>query len=423
VKKRFFSLIIVVSLAATLIGCGKNNEPVVYEVNRTVNGSDESDGPRDDQSSLGQAEEPQVEESADTELLEGKYAVLIQIENYGDISVELDADAAPITVTNFMKLVNEGYYNGLTFHRIMNGFMIQGGLSVDNPVAKIKGEFAANGIENTISHERGTISMARSSNPDSASAQFFICHKDSFFLDGQYAGFGHVISGMEVVDKICENAVVVDNNGIVPEEYQPVITGIYDVTAEYRHDVLDIPLEPANDLEADLQMDEFESYDQIISLLKPGMAYAYAEVLGADEPLLFISTEGVYDNGDGNMATISATTYVKKADGKVMAGSQIVTGGTAYPISTLDGVIYCGSNHSMDGMCLTNNRDNPGIMTLFALYEEFDSDANVTYGGFIRATNDVMLNGEDVAEDNDKPLKEAFEKFEQARPLNFTVIK
>lgn len=160
----------------------------------------------------------------------GKHNVNIEIKNYGTIELELDADVAPITVANFAKLVNEGFYNGLTFHRIINGFMIQGGDPEGNGTGgsseKIKGEFALNGIENSISHVRGTISMARSSAYDSASSQFFIVHEDSTFLDGQYAGFGKVTSGIEIVDKICESIQVEDDNGTVFAENQPVIEKI-----------------------------------------------------------------------------------------------------------------------------------------------------------------------------------------------------
>ena len=160
----------------------------------------------------------------------GKHHAEIVVKNYGTIALELDADVAPITVENFANLVNEGFYNGLTFHRIISGFMIQGGDPLGNGTGgsskTIKGEFASNGVKNSISHVRGTISMARSSMPNSASSQFFIVHKDSTFLDGQYAAFGTVTSGMDVVDKICEDTVVEDNNGTVATKNQPIIEKI-----------------------------------------------------------------------------------------------------------------------------------------------------------------------------------------------------
>lgn len=160
----------------------------------------------------------------------GKHHAEIVVKNYGTIALELDADVAPITVENFANLVNEGFYNGLTFHRIISGFMIQGGDPLGNGTGgsskTIKGEFASNGVKNSISHVRGTISMARSSMPNSASSQFFIVHKDSTFLDGQYAAFGTVTSGMDVVDKICADTAVEDDNGTVAKNNQPVIEKI-----------------------------------------------------------------------------------------------------------------------------------------------------------------------------------------------------
>lgn len=170
----------------------------------------------------------QNEEEKD--MLSGKYNAEIVIKNYGTIKLELDADIAPITVTNFVKLANEGFYDGLTFHRIISGFMIQGGDPLGNGTGgsseTIKGEFAQNGVKNSISHVRGTISMARSFARNSASSQFFIMHEDNTYLDGQYAGFGHVTSGMEIVDKICEDTKVEDDNGTVLASNQPVIETI-----------------------------------------------------------------------------------------------------------------------------------------------------------------------------------------------------
>ena len=156
--------------------------------------------------------------------------VEITVRDYGTITLELYPDVAPLTVDNFVKLCNEGFYDGLTFHRVMSGFMIQGGDPQGNGTGgsdeTIKGEFAANGVKNELSHKRGVISMARAKSPDSASSQFFIVHQDSEFLDGSYAAFGAVTEGIEVVDAICEKTPVIDNNGTVPSEYQPVIESI-----------------------------------------------------------------------------------------------------------------------------------------------------------------------------------------------------
>ncbi len=164
------------------------------------------------------------------DLLTGKHYVKIEVKDYGDIFVELDADSAPITVTNFMNLVNDKFYDGLTFHRIIKGFMIQGGgYKTDGNkklTSNIKGEFTANNVTNTIKHERGVISMARATNYDSASSEFFIMHEDNSSLDGMYAAFGHVIDGMNVVDEIANDAKPTDDNGSIELDKRPVITSI-----------------------------------------------------------------------------------------------------------------------------------------------------------------------------------------------------
>lgn len=164
------------------------------------------------------------------------YYADIDIKDYGKITIKLDQKQAPITVDNFVKLSKSGFYDGLTFHRIMEGFMMQGGAPDGNGSGgnkdengkkiEIKGEFTANGVNNTISHTRGVISMARANPYDSASSQFFIVHEDSLFLDGKYAGFGYVTEGMDVVDKICTDAQPTDNNGTIPSSEQPVINKI-----------------------------------------------------------------------------------------------------------------------------------------------------------------------------------------------------
>ena len=148
----------------------------------------------------------------------------------GDILIELYADKAPATVENFLKYVNEGFYANTIFHRVIKGFMIQGGdpegTGRGGSDETIKGEFSENGVKNDISHERGVISMARSSDPDSASSQFFIVQSDSTYLDGQYAAFGHVTEGMDIVDQICKDAKPTDNNGTISADEQPVMTSV-----------------------------------------------------------------------------------------------------------------------------------------------------------------------------------------------------
>ena len=196
IKKRHILIIMTLLAVLTLIGCGKK----------------------------------QNEKAQGEETLSGKHNIDIEVENYGTIKVELDADAAPLTVANFIKLANDKFYDGLTFHRIIDGFVIQGGDPQGNGTGgsdeNVKGEFEANGVKNPISHVRGTISMARSSDYDSASSQFFICQADCLQLDGEYAAFGHVTEGMEIVDKICAEAITIDGNGTVAPENQPVIKKI-----------------------------------------------------------------------------------------------------------------------------------------------------------------------------------------------------
>lgn len=131
---------------------------------------------------------------------------IIEMENGGSMTLELYPEIAPITVANFVKLANEGFYNGLIFHRVIAGFMIQGGdptgTGMGGPGYQIKGEFASNGVKNTLKHSRGVISMARSARPDSAGSQFFIMHQNAPHLDGDYAAFGKLIDGFDVLDRI-----------------------------------------------------------------------------------------------------------------------------------------------------------------------------------------------------------------------------
>ena len=168
--------------------------------------------------------------SASGEYASGTHHATIEVECYGAIKLELDADVAPVTVANFAKLAGEGFYDGLTFHRIIEGFMVQGGDPNGNGTGgsdeKIVGEFSDNGHPNSISHVRGTISMARSQAYNSASSQFFIMQADTPSLDGQYAAFGHVTEGMDVVDAMCEAARPTDNNGTIAAADQPRIASV-----------------------------------------------------------------------------------------------------------------------------------------------------------------------------------------------------
>jgi len=208
------------------------NQPVIKEVRvtgkleeSTLTSADSTGAPTN-----VPVETPALLTQDDPNLLSGKYNIEIEIEDYGVIALTLDADIAPVTVTNFINLVKDDFYDGITFHRIISGFMIQGGdplgIGIGGSSQKIQGEFAQNGIENNLAHTRGVISMARSYDPNSASSQFFIMHEDAPHLDGAYAAFGQVTSGIEVVDAICEATPVQDMNGTVLAENQPRIKEI-----------------------------------------------------------------------------------------------------------------------------------------------------------------------------------------------------
>ena len=231
--KRYFSIIAIMALVVCMFaGCGSKKSHTSSNAN---SGTSSSESAKQEETAVPESTEStdagsDISSSDDTKQLSGKHHVVIKVKKYGNIKVELDADTAPISVTNFINLAKKGFYDGLTFHRIIDGFMIQGGDPSGDGTGgsdeTIKGEFSDNGVENNISHVRGTISMARSSENDSASSQFFIVQSDSTYLDGQYAGFGKVTSGMDIVDKICKDTPVTDSNGTVEKENQPVIEKI-----------------------------------------------------------------------------------------------------------------------------------------------------------------------------------------------------
>lgn len=178
----------------------------------------------------GESASPKVQKGSAEPAAESSCTAVIDVDGYGSITVALDASAAPLTTENFVSLARDGFYDGLTFHRIIQGFMIQGGDpngdGTGGSEQTIKGEFRENGVENDLSHTRGAISMARVQDYDSASSQFFIVHEDSTFLDGSYAAFGYVTEGMEVVDAICADAKPADGNGTILPENQPVIRSV-----------------------------------------------------------------------------------------------------------------------------------------------------------------------------------------------------
>ena len=219
--KKIITLVMALAMVMSVAACTTTN---------STNGDYTNTSGGKNEANFGTITEKPEDTSKEEIEVTGNYVAEIDIENYGVIKLELYGDKAPITVANFVKLANEGFYNGLTFHRIMEGFMMQGGDPLGNGFGgsdeNIKGEFKANNVENDISHVRGVISMARGEDMDSASSQFFIVHEDSTFLDGMYAAFGRVIDGMEVVDKVCEESQPIDNNGTIMPIAQPKITKI-----------------------------------------------------------------------------------------------------------------------------------------------------------------------------------------------------
>lgn len=223
--KRMYTLLMILCLGAfTLAGCGQAADSAGEDSANSDSQSQDAENNEDDSTPSPDSG------NADAADGTGVRHVEIEVENYGTISVELDGNSAPISTQNFISLAEEGFYDGLTFHRIISGFMIQGGDPLGNGTGgsdeTIKGEFSSNGVENPLSHTRGAISMARSQDNDSASSQFFIVHQDSPHLDGEYAAFGYVTEGMDIVDKICEDTQVQDQNGTVNPEDQPVIKSI-----------------------------------------------------------------------------------------------------------------------------------------------------------------------------------------------------
>lgn len=229
-KKSYIIIGIIVALVIVAIVCFAIYNNRIKDNTNTIEPTSQEEN-NTEQNIVNNEENEENEESEVNDMYSsGTHHAQIVIKDYGTISLELYADIAPITVSNFAKLVNDGFYDGLTFNRIIEGFMIQGGDPLGNGTGgsdeNIKGEFAMNGVQNSISHVRGTISMARATSYNSASSQFFIMQEDTPSLDGQYAAFGKVTDGIEIVDKICEDTQVEDSNGTVLKENQPVIEKI-----------------------------------------------------------------------------------------------------------------------------------------------------------------------------------------------------
>ncbi len=225
-------LLLCLALALAFTACGESEKPAETAENTELTSQD-AEPEQNNTEELDEDELPIMTDGEQPKETEHElHHVQIVIRDYGTVTLELDATAAPITVQNFLDLAGSGFYDGLTFHRIMDGFMIQGGDPLGNGTGgsgrNITGEFALNGWNNPISHKAGVISMARANPYDSASSQFFICVADSEFLDGQYAAFGWVADeeSLAIVQQIAKDARPVDNNGTIPAAQQPVIESV-----------------------------------------------------------------------------------------------------------------------------------------------------------------------------------------------------
>ena len=211
-----------------LYGCGSSNTIPAEDTGSTD--EQKTSEATEDSTAYDDGKSNVITAPIDNGYSSGLHHATIEVKDFGTIKLELNASNTPITVSNFAQLVSDGFYDGLTFHRIIKGFMIQGGDPNGNGTGgserNIKGEFVNNGVTNAIQHKRGVISMARSSDMNSASSQFFIMHEDAGHLDGDYAAFGKVTEGMDVVDAIAEKVPVQDSNGTVAAADQPVITSI-----------------------------------------------------------------------------------------------------------------------------------------------------------------------------------------------------
>jgi peptidyl-prolyl cis-trans isomerase B (cyclophilin B) len=227
-KKLIFLILTLPVLILVLVGCGPDESAAVAEEESAVEAPDLEEAEPEVNEALPLIIELEGIDINNFPVSEERPSVEIYIEDHGIIVVELFPEYAPITVENFLNLVDDGFYDGLTFHRIISGFMMQGGCPYGEGFGgseeNIVGEFLANGINNPILHTRGILSMARGTvDFNSASSQFFIMHQDAPFLNDDYAAFGRVIQGMDVVDSIVLSVIPLDNDGTIDPDEQPVI--------------------------------------------------------------------------------------------------------------------------------------------------------------------------------------------------------
>ncbi len=327
-----------------------------------------------------------------------KYFATIEIEDYGKIKLELDQMTAPITVANFVSLAQSGFYDNLTFHRIMDGFMMQGGdpegTGLGGAKETIKGEFTNNGHYNSLSHQRGVISMARSSNSmDSASSQFFIVHKDSTFLDGDYAAFGWVLEGMDVVDAICNDARPTDNNGTIPASQQPIIKKVTitteknqayidaQATAKENQEKINATVAEKEALEiTKVELDKSKVYFATIEIENYGNITVELDHYNAPITVanfISLAKSGFYDN----------LTFHRIMDGFMMQGGDPKANGTGGAKEEIKGEFSAnghrnGINHHRGVISMARANDYNSASSQFFIMHKDSSSLNGLYASF-----------------------------------------
>ena len=323
-------LALLLSLTPALVGCEKDEEPITHKVTHTAT---------------------------------------IEVLSYGKIELELYGEEAPITVDNFEFLANKGFYDGLTFHRIIEGFMMQGGgftvSGEEARVSSIKGEFSQNGVDNKVLHERGVISMARTSLPNSASSQFFIMHEKAEHLDGAYAGFGKVTSGMEIVDAICTQAEPIDSNGSIPVSARPIISSIRVVRL----------------LEA----------THTASIAIDGYGVIELELYGNDAPLTVANFEKLANEG-----FYTGLTFHRIIEGFMMQGGAFDVEGNHKQAETIKGEFWANGYknplcHFRGVISMARASENNSASSQFFIMHEEAPHLNGSYASFGRVTSGMDI--------------------------------
>ncbi len=409
-SKLLKAIVMICMMTLLLAGCG--------EKTTTTSDKKANKGAAKESSAAPEASKETVTETT-ADLLSGKHHVNIVIRDKGTITVELDADKAPITVTNFVNLVKDGFYDGVVFHRIIDGFMMQGGdpTGTGNGGAEhnIKGEFASNGVANSLSHTRGAISMARATDPDSASSQFFIVHEDSTYLDGDYACFGYVTDGMDIVDDICKNTKGGDRNGIIPTGNRPVIETIevVDDTTTSAKDTEETTVEETETIQESTQEAEEEQETEVtetteellfgkhhVNIVVKDMGIIAVELDADVAPItvtnfINLSKEGFYDG----------LTFHRIIDGFMMQGGDPTGTGYGGSDKNIKGEfsqngIENNLSHTRGAISMARALDMDGANSQFFIMQQ---DATYLDGGY--ACFGYVTDGMDIVDDICKNTK------------------